>query len=56
MIELDGSIHFGRKNKSIEWLVEQAKNPFQSSRDEYVYENDLFDLEGNCGQSCSAFN
>lgn len=55
MIDKDGRTHFGRKNRSIEWLVEQAKRPFKKSTDEYIYENDLFDAEDECGNSCQIF-
>lgn len=55
MIDLDGANHFGRQNKSIEWLVEQSKNPFRSATDEYIYESDIFDEEDECGNSCQIF-
>ena len=55
MIDLEGRNNFGRGNKSIEWLVEQAKKPFKKFKDEYIYENDLFDSEDECGSGCSIF-
>lgn len=55
MIDSEGSVNFGRQNKSIEWLVEQAKKPFRKATDEYIYENDLFDAEDECGSSCQIF-
>jgi 3'-phosphoadenosine 5'-phosphosulfate sulfotransferase (PAPS reductase)/FAD synthetase len=55
MIDLDGRNNFGRLNKSIEWIVEQAKKPFRSATDEYIYESDLFDAEDECGVSCNVF-
>ena len=51
-----GAVYFGRKNKSIQELSEMAKQPFSKATDEYVYENDLFDLEGDCGASCKVFD
>jgi 3'-phosphoadenosine 5'-phosphosulfate sulfotransferase (PAPS reductase)/FAD synthetase len=55
MIDLDGRNNFGRLNKSIEWIVEQAKKPFRNATDEYIYESDLFDAEDECGVSCNVF-
>lgn len=55
MIDLSGANHFGRQNKSIEWLVDQSKNPFRSATDEYIYESDMFDEEDECGNSCQIF-
>ena len=55
MIDKDGRNNFGRKNRSIEWLVEQAKKPFRKATDEYIYESDLFDAEDECGSSCQIF-
>lgn len=50
-----GGMNFYRENRSIEDLVELAKKPFSRATDEYVYENDLFDLEGDCGSGCKVF-
>lgn len=47
----NGGAFFGRQNKSIQELIEQ----FKESTDEYIYENDLFDLEDECGNSCQIF-
>lgn len=44
---------FGRGNESIKQLIEDAKKPFKKATDEYIYENDLFDFESECGSSCS---
>lgn len=55
MIDKEGRNNFGRKNRSIEWLVEQAKKPFRKATDEYIYESDLFDAEDECGSSCQIF-
>ena len=48
-------MNFYRENLSIYELVELAKQPFRSATDEYIYENDLFDAEDDCGKSCSPF-
>lgn len=48
-------MNFYRENLSIYELVELAKQPFRSATDEYIYENDLFDAEDECGKSCSPF-
>jgi hypothetical protein len=48
-----GGAYFGRMNESIEKLIEDAKRPFKKATDEYIYENDLFDFEDNCGNSCN---
>jgi 3'-phosphoadenosine 5'-phosphosulfate sulfotransferase (PAPS reductase)/FAD synthetase len=47
-----GGAYFGRLNESIEQIVEDAKKPFSKATDEYVYENDLFDFETDCGINC----
>lgn len=52
----NGGAFFGRKNRSIEWLVEQAQKQFKKASDDYIYENDLFDQEGDCGVSCKIFD
>ena len=54
-VENEGGINFYRQNKTIEELVEMAKHPFSKATDEYIYENDLFDLEGECGAGCQVF-
>jgi len=51
----NGGMNFFRQNNSIEDLIELAKKPFSKATDEYVYENDLFDLEGDCGSGCVVF-
>lgn len=48
-------MNFYRENNSIEDLVKLAELPFAKATDEYVYENDLFDLEGDCGSTCQVF-
>jgi 3'-phosphoadenosine 5'-phosphosulfate sulfotransferase (PAPS reductase)/FAD synthetase len=48
-----GGAYFGRMNESIRHLREQLNMPFIKATDEYIYENDLFDFENDCGNSCS---
>ena len=51
----NGGMNFYRQNLSIEDLVEMSKTPFSKATDEYIYENDLFDSEGDCGSGCRVF-
>ena len=51
----NGGAFFSRSNKSFLELIEEAKNPFRSATDEYIYENDMFDSEDECGNSCEIF-
>jgi len=51
----DLGMNFFRENKSITDLIEMAKQPFRKATDEYIYESDLFDLEGDCGGGCVVF-
>lgn len=51
----NGGMNFFRNNISIEELVEMAKQPFAMMTDEYIYENDLFDIEEDCGSGCVIF-
>ena len=51
----NGGMNFYRQNKTISDLVEMSKQPFRMATDEYVYESDLFDLEGDCGSGCKVF-
>lgn len=53
-VESGGMFPF-RNNLSVTDLVKMAENPFSKASDEYVYENDLFDLEGDCGGGCVVF-
>lgn len=46
---------FYRGYNTIEDLLKMAQQPFTSATDEYVYENDLFDLEEECGSGCQVF-
>ena len=55
MVE-NGGAYFGRMNEPIQKIIEDAKQPFKKSTDEYIYENDLFDFESDCGSSCSFSN
>ena len=48
-------MNFYRKNRTIQDLIEMSKQPFSKATDEYIYENDLFDLEGDCGAGCVVF-
>jgi hypothetical protein len=56
VIENNNGATFYRGYKTIQDLVEMAKQPFSKATDEYIYENDLFDLEGDCGSGCTVFN
>ena len=51
----NGGMNFYRENLSIQDLVEMAQQPFRKASDEYIYESDLFDLEGDCGSGCQVF-
>lgn len=55
LLEENNGMTFYRKYKSIEDLIEMAKNPFSKATDEYIYENDLFDSESDCGSGCQVF-
>jgi len=46
---------FFREYKTIGDLVKMAQKPFSKATDEYIYENDLFDFEGDCGSGCQVF-
>jgi hypothetical protein len=39
--------------KVFDKLIKDAKKPFKIATDEYIYENDLFDFENNCGNTCN---
>ena len=51
----NGGMNFFRNNISIEELTEMASKPFRMMNDEYIYENDLFDQEDDCGAGCQIF-
>ena len=55
LMEVKGYQTFYRRYRTIEDLVELAKQPFSKATDEYVYENDLFDYEDECGSGCVVF-
>lgn len=55
LMEHTGTQTFYRGNNTIEDLVKLAERPFTKSTDEYVYENDLFDQEDECGSGCRVF-
>lgn len=48
-----GGAFFGRENESVEKIKIDCKNPFSKATDEYIYENDLFDFESDCGNGCT---
>lgn len=52
---LNGGMNFHRGNISIQELIEMSEKPFSKATDEYIYENDLFDFEGDCGKGCNIF-
>ncbi|MFN3753337.1 hypothetical protein [Flavobacterium sp.] len=55
MEQNNGTQTFYRGYNTIEDLVKMAEQPFTKANDEYVYENDLFDLEEECGYGCVVF-
>jgi len=49
-------MNFNRQNVSIKRVsCNGSKNHFSRATDEYIYENDLFDFEGDCGSGCVVF-
>lgn len=46
---------FYRNYNTIEDLVKMSERPFYKATDEYIYENNLFDAEDECGSGCSVF-
>ena len=55
LLKENNGMTFYRGYKTIEDLVKMAQQPFSKATDEYIYENDLFDLEGECGSGCKVF-
>ncbi len=55
LLEANNGMTFYRGYNTIEDLVKMAQQPFTSATDEYIYKNDLFDLEDECGSGCSVF-
>lgn len=51
----NGGMNFFRNNITIYELVDMASRPFKKMNDEYIYENDLFDEEDDCGSGCVIF-
>lgn len=56
LILKDGGSYFNRGNQSLKEFVKLLEKPFTRATDEYIYEDDLFDLEGDCGSVCVLFN
>ena len=55
LLKENNGMTFYRGYKTIEDLVKMAEEPFSKATDEYIYENDLFDLEDECGSGCKVF-
>jgi len=55
LLKQNNGMTFYRGYKTIEDLVKMAEQPFSKATDEYIYENDLFDLEDECGSGCKVF-
>ena len=55
LLKENNGMTFYRGYKTIEDLVKMAQQPFSKATDEYIYENDLFDLEDECGSGCKVF-
>lgn len=51
----DGGNYFLRDNKPISTIKILCRQPFSRATNNYVYENDLFDLGGGCDQNCNIF-
>lgn len=54
-IEKDGGHFFFRGNKPTKEMIRESKLKFNKATDEYIYENDLFDQEEDCGSGCVVF-
>lgn len=55
-IEKDGGHYFFRENNSTKEMIQFSKTQkFRMATDEYIYENDLFDQEDECGSACVPF-
>jgi len=55
LLKENNGMTFYRGYKTIQDLVKMAEQPFSKATDEYIYQNDLFDLEGDCGSGCNVF-
>lgn len=55
-IEKDGGHYFFRENICTKQKIREANTQkFRMATDEYIYENDLFDYEDECGSACVPF-
>lgn len=54
-ITRDGGAYFLRSNKKMQSVIDMSNRKFTKSSDEYVYENDLWDLSGSCDSGCSFY-
>lgn len=50
-----GGHFFYRGNTSLKELVLMAQNAFSKATDKYIYENDFWDQEDECGSGCQVF-
>lgn len=55
-IEKDGGHYSLRDNKPWQHVIEMSSKKFKKATDEYIYENDLFDLGGSCNQGCNIYS
>lgn len=55
LLKQNNGMTFYRGYKTIEDLVKMAEEPFSKATDEYIYKNDLFDSEDECGSGCKVF-
>jgi len=55
LLKENNGMSFYRNYNTIQDLVKMAQQPFSKATDEYIYENDLFDLEDDCGSGCQVF-
>ena len=55
LLKENNGMSFYRNYNTIQDLVKMAQQPFSKATDEYIYENDLFDLEDDCGCGCQVF-
>jgi len=51
----NGGMNFFRQNISMKQIIKMSKKPFSKATDEYIYENELFDSEDDCGGGCTVF-
>ena len=47
--------NFLRDNKSFQYVIDMSKTKFSKATDEYIYENDLWDMAGSCDSGCSFY-